>query len=487
MRLKIIAGNLVAVLIVGLGAYFYVEADLEKSLAARIDSEIDNDHVLMGRSWRLSALEFVDQVRDRADTRDVRGVFLALDENSRRARAHEQANNIAAWFQDPARGRGGMPEVVALTDETGRVLARNQDPNRMNGRSLVAEIPTIREVLNGSAEHDAWLKTDESKVLQVAMAPVRNDEGGVIGVLLVGYDISNGLARRESELLGREVAFITEDGVYSSSLDQAVVGALQTKLSGDLQSVVQAALAGTPSAPFNAELAGEEWVGVVAPLPQTPSIPIAFAVLGNRSAEMAPAAVAKVILVLMAVGLLFVIVYGFTIGTAFLRPLEEIEEGVLTVINGRTDFRIDIESAEFGGLAYRINQLINVFTGVAETDEDGRSAAPGPGAWDGPAGGPVAGAGAPAAGAGDPSNGDAALAEQLAAEPEEQYEQRIYDEYVAAKQAAGEDVSNIPKDRFLGRLRKNAEALTKKHGCRMVRFQVETRGSQVILRPIIIR
>ncbi len=491
MRLKIIAGNLVAVLIVGLGAYFYVKAELEKSLAARIDAEIDNDHVLFDRSWRLSALEFVDQVRDRADTREVRGVFRALDEDSRRARAHEQANSIAAWFQDPARQRGGMPEIVALTDETGRVLARNQDPNRMNGRSLVAEIPTIRQVLDGDAEHDAWFKSDESKLLQVAMAPVRNDEGGVIGVLLVGYDISNGLARREAELLGREVAFVTESGVYSSSMDQAVVAALQSKLEGDLQSGLQAALAGTPSSPFAAELVGQQWVGVLAPLPQTPSKPIAFAVLGNKTAEMAPAAVAQVILVLMAVGLLFVLVYGFAIGTAFLRPLEEIEEGVLTVINGRTDFRIDVESAEFGGLAYRINQLINVFTGVAETDEDGRSA-PGAGGWDGAAGAGASPAAAapPAAAAGDGGGGgddDPALAAQLAAEPEAQYEQRIYDEYVAAKQAAGEDVSNIPKDRFLARLRKNADALTKKHGCRMVRFRVETRGSQVILRPVIIR
>ena len=57
---------------------------------------------------------------------------------------------------------------------------------------------------------------------------------------------------------------------------------------------------------------------------------------------------------------------------------------------------------------------------------------------------------------------------------------------MAAKQAAGEDVSNIGQERFLSRLDKNAENLKKKHGCRMVRFQVQTKGSQVILRPVII-
>ncbi|MEM9074139.1 MAG: MXAN_5187 C-terminal domain-containing protein [Myxococcota bacterium] len=482
MRLKIIAGNLVAVLIVGLGAYFYVKSDLEKSLGSRIDGEITNDYQLFARSWRLSAYEFLEQVGDRAATREVRGVFLALDDSSRRQRAHAQANNVAAWFQDPARNRGGMPDLVALTDETGRVIARNQDINRMNGTSLVSEIPTIRNVIAGAAQHDAWLKDDENKLLQVAMAPIRNDEGTPIGVLLVGYDISNGIAVRESEVLGRSVAFIEGERIYSSSIEATDVGNLQSKLFGELQASTQAALAGTPSATFVAELAGEQWLGIVAPLPDTPSQPIAFAVLGSRTAEMEPASVSMVILVLMAVGLVFVLIYGFVIGTSFIRPVEQIEEGILTVINGRTDFRLDVESSEFGGLAYRINQLINVFTGVAETDEDGRSAGGG-GGWEGPA--------APAAeasgGGGGGSDEDPAVAAQLAAEPEAEYEQRIYDEYVAAKQAAGEDVSNIPKDRFLTRLRKNAENLTKKHGCKMVRFQVQTRGNQVILRPVIIR
>jgi hypothetical protein len=63
----------------------------------------------------------------------------------------------------------------------------------------------------------------------------------------------------------------------------------------------------------------------------------------------------------------------------------------------------------------------------------------------------------------------------------------VYQEYVSAKQALGENVSNIPADRFHQRLSGRAEALVKKHGCRMVRFQVETRSDQVVLRPVLIR
>lgn len=484
MRLKIIAGNLIAVLLLGLGAYFYVTSELETGLAATLDSEIGKDAELLGRSWRLSALEFTEQVRDRAQTPQVRSAFRALDLNSRRQRAHDQANSVAAWFQDPARARGGRPDVVAFTDETGRVIARDQDINRMNSESLATAIPTLRGVLEGAAAHDAWFKEDENKLLQVAMAPIRNDEGGVIGALVVGYDISVGTAERESEVLGREVIFLRGGAIYSSSLDQTLAGELAPKLSGDLSASVEGAQSGGASAGVSAELGAGSYVGLVAPLPEVPSQEVAYMVLGSRNAAMELAGVTTVILILMGVVALLVLGYGFWIGTTILRPIEDIEEGVLTVINGQTDHRIDVQSAELGGLAYRINQLINMFTGVAETDEEGRSAGGGA-EWEGAAAmtaQPDAGGGG-----GDDSGEDAALAEQLAAEDEEAYHARIYQEYVAAKQAAGEDVSNIPQDRFIARLKKNAEGLTKKHGCRMVRFQVQTKGNQVILRPVIIR
>ena len=42
--------------------------------------------------------------------------------------------------------------------------------------------------------------------------------------------------------------------------------------------------------------------------------------------------------------------------------------------------------------------------------------------------------------------------DRYAAEPADRYYQRVYNEYIAGKQAAGEDVSNIAADRFIERL-----------------------------------
>ena len=100
------------------------------------------------------------------------------------------------------------------------------------------------------------------------------------------------------------------------------------------------------------------------------SVPVAFAVLGNRTEGTRLASTANVILIMLVICALLVIGYGLAIATAIMRPIEEIEEGVLQVINGKTDHRLQTDSAELGGLAFRINQLLNVFTGTEETSED---------------------------------------------------------------------------------------------------------------------
>lgn len=496
MRLKIIAGNLVAVLLLGLISYFVVKGSIEQGVAQGIFSRIGNDQTLFDRSWRLSGNEFLEQVRDRAGTPPVRDSFGGLDDNSRRRRANQAADGVGSWLGDQARGRGGAPDIVVITDETGKVIARDKDPNRMFQQQLTTELPVLARVLaDGTSRIDIWRKADENKILRVAIAPIVNEQGLRLGALVVGYDLSNGMAAREASVLGREIAFVVDDKVYSSSLDNDVVNPLKDYLFGAGQAQTTAALGqNATSQPWAASLAGSDWVGVTAPLPQAEGLDAGYVVLANRTEALDLADSSTIILIMTVLAALVVLGYGLVIGTSFIKPIEEIEEGVLAVINGNTNLRLDIQSPEYGGLAYRINQLINVFTGVSEEDSEGRVSSP-PGApdWSGEMEGgaapPSAGAPSTAGGAGGGGEliDDANLAAQLSAEPEEQYYTRIYNEYVAAKQSIGENVSNITKERFIERLKGNESSLAQKHGVRMVRFQVQTRGSQVILRPVAIR
>lgn len=503
MRLKIIAGNLVAVLLVAVVSYVVTRGQLESAIGARLDAEVDDDRTLFDRSWRLSASEFVERTADGARTDEVRDVFGGLDVDSRRRRAHAAANRISQWFADPSRGRAGAPDVVVVTDETGTVLARDTDPNRMFQRKLARRLGTLRQTLSdGTPRHDVWVKEDERKVLQTAMAPIRNETGTILGALVVGYELSNGLAANEAAVLGREVAFIAEGHVYGSSLSRAQVDGLQAALfdGGPLVDETARVLAaeGAVAGPWRLELGDDRFDGITASLPLSPSTDVAFVLLVNRSAAMAPASATLVILLMGLIGVVLVVVYGFVLGGALTRPIEQLEEGVLAIINGHTERRLDIESNELGGLASMINQLVNVFTGTVEEDAEGRvSSPPSPPqafgeAW--AAGGeasPAAAAAPPrpapaAAGGGDVID-DPGIASALAAEDEEAYFERIFREYIAAKQSLNEDVSKITKERFIQRLQGNQVALAKKHGCRMVRFQVETRGGQVALKTVLIR
>jgi hypothetical protein len=509
MRLKIIAGNLVAVLLLGLVSYAVVGSDLRQEVSARLLAQIGNDQVLLDRSLQLSAVEFENRVKQRAADADVRAVFAALDEEGRRTRAFEAAERSSAWFSDPARGQRGRPHIVAVTDDSGKVVARDTDRNRMYGNRLEAELPILRQMLqDGDARHDIWRKKDEDKLLEVAVSPIRGDQGQIAGALIVGYDMSNGLARSEGKRLGgREVAFLVDDKVYSTSLDVSLSKQLRNYLFGSAKQTTAAAMAGQVSTPWVASVGDAEFAGVVAPLPSAYASRVAYAVMANRTEGAKKAAEpTKIILALTLVFSLVVLAYGFMVGNTIVRPIEEIEEGVLAAINGNTEVRLDTSNADLGGLAYRINQLLNVFTGVseaaAEDDEDqaGRGAAASsadwkdtafgdaqPGATNTPAVNPPAPAGAAAAAAaGDVPLDDPAIAAELSKKPEDAYYKGVYDEYAAAKRALGESFS-VPQDRFVQRLKGNESALAAKHGVPAVRFVVQTQGNQVVLRPVLLR
>jgi hypothetical protein len=501
MRLKIVAGNLAVVVLLGLVAYATVSNQLRTARVNELELAIGNDRVMFERSLLLAALVFEDAVTGRAAQRQMRDIFAGLDLDSRRTRAYEAAEATHAWLGDPARGGRGAPDIVIVVDETGSVIARNGARNVMFGKALAPTMPALGQALKtGAPRNDVWLDDEQNKMLQTAVAPIRTDTGTVLGALVVGYDLSNGFATSEAKLLGRDVAFIVDGKVYSSSLETGARD-LTAFLFGPNLASTKSVLGSQSYAtqPWRVVLDGQEYTGVTERVPMATSIPIAFAVLGNRSEAMQLASTANVILIMLVLGGLLVIGYGVAVGTSIMRPIEAIEEGILQVINGRTDLRLETDSAELGGLAFRINQLLNVFTGTEEAseDEEGKlSMPPSEGHWkDAEFSDQRAAAAAPATSAANVASNaspddvieDPELAAKLSVESEGDYNTRIYTEYVAAKQQLGENVSSIPQDRFCQRLKGRGDALLQKHGCRMVRFQVQTVGEQVVLRPVVIR
>jgi hypothetical protein len=483
MRLKLIAGNLAIVLLVGLGSYLVVRTQLHAELVRELKDSIGDDSELFGRSWRADGARLAEGVAKRASSKSVRTVFAASGESNRRRRAFDAAQSVSRWFGDPARGRNERPHIVAVIDETGRVIARDTDPNRMFGEPLLGQVPVLRGLFRrGGSRYGAWLHDD--KLLQIGVAAVRNEEGGVVGALLVGYDLSNGYAQREARLIGHDLLFLTPEGVYSASTPVALRDAVEAALfAPPLDTSTTAALQGKPTLPWTAELRGDAFVGVTAALPLSRGVQAGYVTLAREGKHTELVSLADMILWLTLLGLLGVMIYGYIISNAIMEPIEQMEDDILAVINGRSDVRLEVETPELGGLSYRVNQLINLFTGVAEEDEEGR-AVTSSGGWEAvsiTAPGSSTRASTPGA-----AQSDDPEAAALAAVPEAEYYDRLYADYVAAKQALGEDASNVPQERFAERIRGNAEHLMKKHGARMVRFKVETIGGQVNLKPVVI-
>src|SRR5690349_497285 len=348
MRLKIIAGNLAVVLLLGLSAFALVRSQLESDLLRRMESRIASDRDLLDRSFRLGALEFVDLLSQRAGERQMRDVFAGLDLDSRRNRAYDAAEATAAWLADPARGNRGGPDLVVIVDETGKAIARNGARNVMFGVALAPKLPALAATLrDGVPRHDVWIEEQEKKMLQTAVAPIRADSGTLLGALVVGYDLSNGVAHRQAELIGRDVAFLTDGKVYSSSLDGSAARDLSGIAFGPNAATTRSILADQvrSSQLWRATLGGDDYSAITARVPMSPSVPVAFAVLGNRSEQLGIASPVQIILILTVLGGVLVVLYGFVIGNAIMRPIEEIEEGVLQAINGRTDLRLETKSA----------------------------------------------------------------------------------------------------------------------------------------------
>jgi hypothetical protein len=175
-------------------------------------------------------------------------------------------------------------------------------------------------------------------------------------------------------------------------------------------------------------------------------------------------------------GLVLVVVGAWFLDQYISRPISELEDGLLAIMNGRTDRRFEIEHAELGGLVFRLNSLLNQLLGVQEdeTDADGR-----------PSRAPEASSFSDALAvdermAAEGGIEDAVAAQALHAEPPDAYYRRIFEEYIEGKRSLGDPTDHITFPAFVERIMASERELGDKHG-KPVRYKVEVRGREVVL------
>jgi len=350
----------------------------------------------------------------------------------------------------------------------------------MRGDDLGAVYPPLKAALQkGITGSDTWINPARNEQLLASYAPVRGTDGAVLGGLVLGTALNDGRLTAVSDRMGggmvvavvrkgEGVEVIAKTGnVPGDTLSQLTSAAAKEGIMKALSSG-QAVDVGGLSKAYSASSRPLEGYGDGR----------SAAIVGVTRVE-APQVLKSLLwpsLGVLVFGLILVGISAYLLDLYLSRPVAEMEEGLLAIMNGKTDLRFEIEHPEYGGLVFRLNSLLNQLFGVQEdeTDDQGRpSRAPSSGSFeDALAVDERMATSAEGADAGD--------AKALREEADEKYYSRIFDEYISGKRSLGDPVDHITREAFVARIRASEAEMAQKHG-RPVRYKVEVRGKEVVL------
>jgi hypothetical protein len=465
MRNKIIAVNAVIVLIVGLLAFAIVKTQLSLATSSTdpLKRSAQRDAVGVAAKLQLDGLRAERWLAAKGAEPGTRALLTKGATPDARAEAAKQLSDQIANAAPAA--LGAKPSIVAVVDSTGKIVGRNgSDLGR--GDDVSTTYPAFKEALTKQTSgSDVWTDTKRADQYIASYAPVRDDANRVV-MLVVGVALNDALARVTEASAGRGVLLVNEKGEILAT----------TPTSEEVKTVVKAGAADVKAAVTTGNVAagGKDDVHyAVSPLDGFGDKKSAVVAVAPTSLLEGSNSIPFSILGAMALGLILVVAGGWFLGNYISRPLATLEEGLLAILNGQSDKRFDLDHAELGGLAFRIDQLLNQLMGVEEdnTDEQGRvSKAPNAASFGDALS--VDRSGQVAAVGGGQAN--------LALEPAEQYYARLYSEYMTAKRSLGEQVDHITDAAFRSRIQGMEQEAQTKHG-RPVRYQVQVNGREVVL------
>ncbi len=468
MRNKIIAVNAVIVLIVGLLAFAIVRTRLGAATTGETQLKRSAQRDVSGAAARLQldALRTERWLAGRASDAVTRAALSKATPDARGDAATHLCDQLAS---EAAGALGHKPSIVAVVDMAGKIVGRNGS-NLSRGDDVASAYPSFKDALAKSRPgSDVWTDKARADQFVASYAPVLHENGRPAGMLVIGVALTDALASISEATDARDLLLVSSQNqeivASSTGASEGTKAALRAH-SADVKNAIATGHAVAATA--------DTWTFAVAPL-HTFGEGERIAIVASAPPSLLEGAegIPLSILATMVLGLVLVVIGGFVLGNYISRPIAALEEGLLAILNGQTDKRFELDHAELGGLAFRIDQLLNQLMGVEEdnTDAEGRvSKAP-------TAANFGAALSVEAAPSGPAGSMDAA---RLASEPAEAYYARLYREYIAAKKALGEQVDHITDAAFRTRIQGMEQDATAKHG-RPVRYQVQTNGREVIL------
>lgn len=376
------------------------------------------------------------------------------------------------------------PNFVALVNPKGVTLGRSGSSVRKE--DFGKAYPTLVAALEAKlSTNDVWIEKSLGQQHLASIAPIIDAEGRLVGGVVIGWLIDDAhLTDTSVKTSGRSLALVQRSSsadakgvtiaAKSDKTDAAIASTLTSGATGEALAKTAGGGENLPGLPNGTFAAARTLEGFGETGKQMLLVAIAPAPPSLLMKLLLPfAGVLVFSLVLVAIG-------GYLLGGYMMRPVTEIEEGLLGIINGQTNRRFEIEHAELGGVVSHLNSLLNQLFGVTEddTDEQGRpSHAPDAKAFK--AAIEVDERFVPGQGSRAPGS-STSEATALKTEPESVYQDRIFKEYIAAKRQVGDPTDHITREDFLGRIAAS-EAETEAKTGKPVRYKVEVKGKEVQL------
>ncbi len=478
MRNKIIAVNAVIVLIIGLLSFVILRAAVTAAASntGQLTERAKHDAQGAAARFQLDGLRVERWLATKAAETATLDAIGKASPNARGEAATALCDQIGSAAKGSPSFEGIVPSLVVLVDDKGKIVGRNGSA-LARGDDLGALYPPLKEALaKNHTGSDVWVNRERNDQYLASFAPVV--EGGVVkGAIVIGTTLNDELSRVSDATTGRPL-FLFVPGAKEPSMAAHSTNAAES-LSKTVEETAKGAITGAITTGHSVVVPAGEILVAAAPLE-------GFAD-GKRGAIVAAAPSSLIddaasipypIIGVTGLGILLVVVGGWLLGNYISRPVNMLEEGLLAILNGQTDKRFELDHAELGGLAFRIDQLLNQLMGIEEdtTDDEGRvSKAPTAANFtDAMAVDEKRAAGQPL---------DTVSVQVLAAEPSDAYYKRIYGEYIAAKRALGEGTDHITEQAFATRIQGMEAEATARHG-KPVRYQVQASGREVVLLAI---
>jgi hypothetical protein len=477
MRIKIIAVNALVVALVGVLSFLLVRGSLGTAAGNKDELFAQAQDSVSGAAAQLQLQGLLTErwITPAANDPASAEALSKATATARGDAASKRCDDLVSRMKNAPLFERNVPTLVALVDTSGHIVGRNNS-NMGRGEDLAGTYAGLKAALaSGQPGSDVWYEKDR---YLASYAPVHDDQGKVIGALVVGLPLNDTLSRVSGSASGRPLVVavpnraggfdvVAHSAQQLQALDESVGGAakgtLANALSHQQTDVVRDGDLLVAAAPLSSLEDGKRALLVVsspASLIQDPG-----------GLALAP------IFGATALGLVLVVIGGWLLGNYVTGPIDMLEEGLLAILNGQTDRRFELDHAELGGLAFRIDQLLNKLMGVEEdtTDAEGRVSVPSRPFTDALEVDPRRMHQSPGEGTLDPE-----AIRRLAAEPPAQYYGRLYREYVAAKKAIGESADHVSEQAFAARMQSMEVDAAQKYG-RPVRYQVQARGHEVVL------